>query len=154
MNEIHPPLRACSVCGETEPLALRKQDLKYRALPAKALKDWYLRQPKTPGSGGFNSAHKFLPRTPAEIEAYAERFALHDLKEAMPLNLGWSFFLNRIDPSFIGPYCCGDCIHMNELRCSNLLGGSPTEKDWAWEHMFFKSWIGSSRVDVSRKPRN
>lgn len=159
MNEIHPPLRACSVCGEMEPLSLRKQDLKYRAVPTKALKDWGLRQPKKDESP--NSGHKtWLARamdgsmTDAEKDDLARSFALHDLKEAMPLNLGWSFFLNRIDPRFIGPYCCGDCIHMNELRCSNLLGGSPTEKDWATELLNFRSIIGSSRIDVSRKPRN
>ena len=159
MNEVHPPLRACSVCGETEPLSLRKQDLKYRAVPAKALKDWGLRQPKEDRSP--NSGHKtWLARacdgsmTDAEKDDLVRSFALHDLKEPIPLNIGWSRFLNKIDPMFVGPYCCGDCIHLNELRCSNILGGSPNRGDWALEHMFFRSWIGSSRVDISRMPRN
>ena len=160
MNEIHPPLRACSVCGEIEPLEMRKQEKKYRAVPWKALKDWGLRQPKEEG-GGFNSGHNtWLGRamdgsmTDAEKDDLVRSHALHNLKEPIPLNIGWSHFLNKIDPMFVGPYCCGDCIHLNELRCSNILGGSPTEGDWCMEHMFFRSWIGSSRVDISRKPRS
>jgi hypothetical protein len=160
MSEIYPPLRACSLCGEIEPPSLRKQDLKYRAVPAKALKDWGLRQRKKEEET-FNSGHKaWMARafdgsmTDAEKDDLARSFALRDLQEPMPLNIGWSFFLNRVDPSFFCPYCCGDCIHMNELRCSNILGGSPTEKDWVTELLNFRSLIGSSRIDLSRKPRN
>ena len=108
MNEgLTTPPRLCQICGEVELVEYRRKRLPsktVRALPFKALKEYEATMP-----------HHYL--TCHQQRAWSE---------GEPKNRGWGQFLNRIDPCFTGPYCCGDCIFTNRDKCITILGGKPT----------------------------
>jgi len=104
MNEgLTTPPRLCQICGELELVeyrSFRRDAPILRAWPVKALKVYNSKE------RGYVSGR------------------LIDWQK--PRNSGWGLFLNRIDPNFTGPYCCGDCILTNTDKCIAILGGKPT----------------------------
>ena len=112
MNEgLTTPPRLCQICGELELVEYRRKILPsrtVRALPFKALKEYY----------ATKLGH---PHTLIDGLAW---------QRGEPKNQGWGQFLNRIDPCFTGPYCCGDCIFTNRDKCIAILGGKPTTDEF------------------------
>ena len=112
MNEgVAAPPRLCCICGERELVECRVKDRSFsplmRAWPHKAIKAYEANKP----------------------DHYFTIFDDRNWKRGMPKTLGWGIFLNRIDPDFIGPFCCGDCVLSNENQCIAILGGKPTTED-------------------------
>jgi hypothetical protein len=110
MNEgITTPPRLCHICGELELVEYRKSSyLIVRAWPVKALKKYEATKP----------GH------------YHTLFDQRAWSAGEPKNRGWGLFLNRIDPHFIGPFCCGDCIFTDRDKCIAILGGKPTTDEF------------------------